>query len=206
VRTDDSLSCTPQTSSRSLCLPPSLSASNRLDSWKEIAVYLKRTVRTVQRWEKTEGLPVHRHVHDHQGSVYAHRSQLDAWWASEPVSVGQVVGIDSGEICVLVSSTRLQKSPAQAQSAHPDVLPYKLITSADSNGRPLQIELILAGERTERGVSILRLVDISGNGSEWRAELNLGSLRCGFIRTARAKRRPGNSEVPCSESAILRSV
>ena len=36
---------------------------NRLDSWKEIAVYLERTPATVRRWEKEEGLPVHRHVH-----------------------------------------------------------------------------------------------------------------------------------------------
>jgi hypothetical protein len=30
-----------------------------LGSWKEIAAYLGRDVRTVQRWEKKEGLPVH---------------------------------------------------------------------------------------------------------------------------------------------------
>ena len=52
----------------------------RLDSWKEIAAYLKRDVRTVQRWEKREGLPVHRHVHDKLSSVYAYRFELDAWW------------------------------------------------------------------------------------------------------------------------------
>ena len=34
----------------------------RLDSWKEIAGYLGREVRTVQGWEKNEGLPVHRHA------------------------------------------------------------------------------------------------------------------------------------------------
>jgi hypothetical protein len=37
--------------------------NRRLESWKEIASYLRRTVRTVQRWEAAEGLPVHRHVH-----------------------------------------------------------------------------------------------------------------------------------------------
>jgi Tol biopolymer transport system component len=51
----------------------------RLDSWKKIAVYLKRDITTVQRWEKREGMPVHRHVHDKTGSVYAFRSELDAW-------------------------------------------------------------------------------------------------------------------------------
>jgi len=54
--------------------------SGRLDSWKDIAGYLRRDVSTVQRWEKREGMPVHRHVHEKQGSVYAFRSELDEWW------------------------------------------------------------------------------------------------------------------------------
>jgi TolB-like protein/Tfp pilus assembly protein PilF len=55
------------------------STDDRLDSWKEIAAYLGREVRTVQGWEKTEGLPVHRHQHARQGSVYAFKSELDAY-------------------------------------------------------------------------------------------------------------------------------
>jgi tetratricopeptide (TPR) repeat protein len=53
--------------------------ADRLDSWKEIAAYLKRDVRTVQRWEKTEKLPVRRHLHEKQGTVYAYRPEIDAW-------------------------------------------------------------------------------------------------------------------------------
>ncbi len=51
----------------------------RLDSWKEIAAYLDRDVRTVRRWEKDEGLPVHRHVHKSRPTVYAHQSEIDEW-------------------------------------------------------------------------------------------------------------------------------
>ena len=51
----------------------------KLDSWKEIADYLDREVRTVQRWEKTEGLPVHRHEHQKKSTVYAYTSELDDW-------------------------------------------------------------------------------------------------------------------------------
>jgi TolB-like protein/Tfp pilus assembly protein PilF len=51
----------------------------RLESWKEIAAYLNRDVSTVQRWEKREGMPVHRHLHDQRGSVYAVPEELDAW-------------------------------------------------------------------------------------------------------------------------------
>ena len=61
--------------------PPSLQVpeGRRLDSWKEIAAYLNRDVTTVQRWEKREGMPVHRQLHDRAGSIYAFRSELDAW-------------------------------------------------------------------------------------------------------------------------------
>ena len=58
------------------------SASDRLDSWKEIAAYLRRSERTVRRWETTEGLPTHRHGHHQRASVYAFRSELDHWWST----------------------------------------------------------------------------------------------------------------------------
>src|SRR5215472_4863785 len=51
----------------------------RLDSWKEIAAFLGRGVRTVQRWEEVERLPVHRHVHSHGGTVFAYKSELRTW-------------------------------------------------------------------------------------------------------------------------------
>ncbi len=54
--------------------------ADRLDSWKEIAAYLRRDVRTVQRWEKKEGLPVYRHQHDKLGSIYAYRAELTEWF------------------------------------------------------------------------------------------------------------------------------
>ena len=53
--------------------------SERLDSWKEIAAYLKRDESTVRRWEK-EGLPVHRHTHKKKATVYAQKSEIDVWW------------------------------------------------------------------------------------------------------------------------------
>jgi TolB-like protein/tetratricopeptide (TPR) repeat protein len=51
----------------------------RLESWKEIAGYLGRDVTTVRRWERREGLPVHRLLHRKLGSVYAYTTELDAW-------------------------------------------------------------------------------------------------------------------------------
>ncbi len=49
------------------------------DSWKEIASYLGRDLRTVRRWEKTRALPVHRVPGGGRAAVYAYRSEIDTW-------------------------------------------------------------------------------------------------------------------------------
>src|SRR5215467_12491138 len=58
---------------------PASSESERLESWKAIAAHLNRDARTVMRWEKSEGLPVHRLRHLSRSSVYAYPQELDAW-------------------------------------------------------------------------------------------------------------------------------
>lgn len=81
--------------------------SRRFDSWKEIAAHFGRDVRTVRRWERSEALPVHRHLHRSRGSVYAFEHELDRWLASRsaplpastrrsfrsPQGYGQVAGL-----------------------------------------------------------------------------------------------------------------
>jgi TolB-like protein/Tfp pilus assembly protein PilF len=57
----------------------SVDRGKRLDSWKEIATYLGRDVRTIQRWETRDDLPVHRLQHSKIGSVFAYTGELDAW-------------------------------------------------------------------------------------------------------------------------------
>src|ERR1700688_3467436 len=54
----------------------------RLESWKEIGGYLQKDIRTLRRWEKEEGLPVHRHSHKSRSSVYAYPSEIEAWRVS----------------------------------------------------------------------------------------------------------------------------
>ena len=81
----------------------------RLDSWKEIAAYLNRHVTTVRRWEKHEGLPVHRHLHDKLGSVYAfERSSTNG---------GAAAG------CTLSSSTTAK--PVRSLTASMSLLPMR---------------------------------------------------------------------------------
>ena len=51
----------------------------RLDTWKEIADYLNKDVRTAIRWEKERGLPVHRMPGEKRSPVYAWKPEIDAW-------------------------------------------------------------------------------------------------------------------------------
>jgi len=66
----------PPTPGKQIESPPN---EPRLESWGEIAAYLRRDIRTVQRWERFHGLPVRRLKIGKQGQVYAYRSELDAW-------------------------------------------------------------------------------------------------------------------------------
>lgn len=61
---------------------PAEPAGRRLDSWKAIAAHFGRDVTTVRRWERREGLPVHRLFHSKLGSVYAYTHELDDWWSA----------------------------------------------------------------------------------------------------------------------------
>lgn len=77
--------CREMTSPAIHCAPFPMSDTGRvrLASWKEIAAYLHREVRTVIRWEKERGLPVHRVPGGAGGSVFAFSDELDRWAAGD---------------------------------------------------------------------------------------------------------------------------
>ena len=58
-----------------------------LNSWKEIAAYLNRDVRTVMRWEETRSLPVHRLPGGPKAAVYGLKSEIDAWRKGRKLSL-----------------------------------------------------------------------------------------------------------------------
>ena len=79
-----------------------------LNSWKEIGAYLQRNSATARRWEKEEGLPIHRHSHKHRSSVYAYPSEIDAWRASrkavpEPESLWKTLLVPPRSLAVGVT-------------------------------------------------------------------------------------------------------
>lgn len=72
--------------SASGCVDSAPVTRQRLDSWKQVAAFFRRDVRTVQLWEKTEGLPVRRQYHKRLGSVYAYQDELDCWFQARSES------------------------------------------------------------------------------------------------------------------------
>ncbi len=60
-------------------------AAPRLVGWKEIAAHLGKTDRTVKRWGKSRGLPIHRVPGAAKTSVYAYPAELDQWLESASV-------------------------------------------------------------------------------------------------------------------------
>lgn len=60
-------------------MPQNHTENRRLDSWKEIANYLRKDVRTVIRWEKERALPVRRVPGRRRTAVFAYQHELDSW-------------------------------------------------------------------------------------------------------------------------------
>ena len=123
------------------------SRGKRLDSWKEVAGYLNRHVTTIRRWEKHEGLPVHRHRHTKLGSIYAYTRELDGWFESRREEV------DGPEAATTVASglsQHLPPPPVLAGNAHDAI---RLI------GREEEIRHLRSSwDRTSRGQQQIAVV------------------------------------------------
>ncbi len=176
------------------------SSSDRLDSWKEIASFLGRQVRTVQLWEKREGLPVRRQFHKKLGSVFALREELCAWqMARSAISPG------SGGLAEEDASLPL-RAPSGTSDAETSsfgmrilALPFETLhhgieyaadtQSAERFGRGLQHDLILELTRSRRQPVVVPLPSIPNQASsplawanEIAAELEIDAILMGSIR------------------------
>jgi len=64
--------------------------------WKDVANYLGKSVRTVQRYERELGLPIRRPVANATIAVIATKAELDAWISASPLRRSEVTGNNSG--------------------------------------------------------------------------------------------------------------
>ena len=107
----------------------------RLDSWKEIAAYLKRSPRTVSRWEREEGLPALRHLHHKKETVYAFTDRIDAWLKSRGKTGG--TGLGPGPLTSAPPPELAEISKREALSPRPlliAVLPLRNLTDNSAKG------------------------------------------------------------------------
>jgi len=126
----------------------------KLVSWKEIASYLGREVRTVQRWEGTEGLPVHRHEHQKKSTVYAFTSELDEWFKNrqpvddpeadaafipEPETSDASSGTETPDLPALTSAT----APIDVPVTPPVIVSVK--TASPSAGKRVIVAMFALG-------------------------------------------------------------
>jgi hypothetical protein len=150
----------------------------RLDSWKEIANYLKRDVRTVQRWEHEKELPVRRVPGGKRHAVFAQVEEIEAWLKGH----GGVSNLDAAAprvvphgkgVAALLAGLVLVALVAWHFFARPGT-PVKFafsenkLTAVDAAGRVVwthsfPAELQAARTREEQG-RYLQTADLDGDG------------------------------------------
>jgi Tol biopolymer transport system component len=133
---------------------PDRTNADRLNSWKEIATYLKRDVTTVQRWERREAMPVHRHLHDRMGSVYAFRAELDDWARSRSLRSTTDTGAESAHDTAASENAKQETVDTQAPNSSDSLSPTrsnrKLPLTLAAAALALAIAVIFWLYKTER--------------------------------------------------------
>lgn len=92
-----------------MALQSSNSTVTVLNSWKEIAAYMGRGVRTVQRYERELQLPVRRIQGKSHASVLALKTDLDAWVHSAPLGLNERSSNTQHRACITNIRTSLAK-------------------------------------------------------------------------------------------------
>ena len=153
---------------------------DRLESWKEIAAYLRRDVTTVQRWEKREGMPVHRHQHDKLGSVYAFRSDLDAWVRNRGVSEGPQPAPPAPDVPVPRVSELAAAPPAVREARRPG--PWAVVAVAAAIVAASAVLLTRRKPEANAGLANARFVQLTDwGGAEQAAAISRDGRFVAFL-------------------------
>jgi len=110
-----------------------------LDGWKEIAAYLAKSVRTVQRWEKELGLPIHRVGSGHGESVHALVEELDRWRQTPPARTAEREAEAAEPAEQAPSEVSAEAAPgAETAATEPPLIPQPVATAERSpRGKPV---------------------------------------------------------------------
>jgi TolB-like protein len=136
------------------------SSEDRLNSWKEIAAYLKCSERTVRRWEE-EGLPVHRHPHKAKAAIYAYKAEIDAWWCDGHDGLKQIQDLQEQPRTV---ATPWWTRP-RAMLGVAAVTLLALLVSLNTGG--MRQRLLRASATTRiQSIAVLPLENLSGDPSQ----------------------------------------
>jgi hypothetical protein len=86
-----------------------------LTGWKEIGEYLGKGIRTVQRWERHQGLPVRRTGEGRKATALAIPEELDAWVQNQKLRSGSKVSVDQTIRALRTENANLQRQLQAAQ-------------------------------------------------------------------------------------------
>jgi len=111
-----------------------------LNSWKEIADYMGRGVRTIQRYERDLRLPVHRPAGKSRSAVIAFADEIDQWMRKGPLravtsgSNASRVVVNAAEWQRLLANSKLLIKQADALKTRMSEL-YQLVRETDERRR-----------------------------------------------------------------------
>ena len=133
-----------------------VAALDRMDSWKLIAAYLGREVRTVQRWERKEALPVHRHLHSKGSSVYAFKHEIDAWLLNRRSAARVLVRGDQREFRVqsFPPALSIARRPVRLQVRSAASSRRPRFPANDGSANPDSVELCIGAHRIRLSICV----------------------------------------------------
>ncbi len=175
-------------------------SSDLLNSWKEIAAYLGRDVRTVIRWEQTRGLPVHRLPGGPKPAVYARRSELETWRKSRGLYI-----VEERERTRDAASPSVQSKPSVA------ILPFTSLSTDKENeyfsdGLADEIITLLAGIHGLRVTARTSSFAFRGREQDVReigARLGVEALLEGSVQRVSGRIRVSAQLVSCSDGCHI---
>jgi hypothetical protein len=134
-----------------------MSERRLLNSWKEIASYLGRGVRTVQRWESQMGLPVHRPAGKDHSAVLAFSSELDEWLNRDAVRNSSALpthlAFDPAPMQSLLAQADHLLQRCETLILRNEDVSRKLSIIAESLGRKTEVDTEKSSRRSEAGAA-----------------------------------------------------